>query len=179
MPQSKPSPQTSGTTDTWQALKALTSSSPETQTPTPPTPTENRRTSEDQRRPQLPRPNGELTMANCTTYLYNDPRLGCALPSGHDGPTVTGSGRGWHDSDGGVAAALIGKEAEESPSVDYEAMWWDAERRAKEAEDRADDAHNLIVALRADLAATETRAEQAERERDRWHSMWRQRAIKH
>src|SRR5699024_11177584 len=101
----------------------------------------------------LPSIGGELTMANCTTYLYNDPRLGCALPSGHDGPHVTGSGRGWHDSDdmdGGVAAALIEKEAEESPSVDYETMWWEAERRA----------------------------EKAEAERDRWHSMWRQRRIK-
>src|SRR5699024_11492246 len=36
----------------------------------------------------LPSIGGELTMANCTTYLYNDPRLGCALPSGHDGPHV-------------------------------------------------------------------------------------------
>lgn len=93
-------------------------------------------------------------MANCTTYLYDDSRLGCALPSGHDGPHVTGSGRGWQDSDdtdGGVTAALVEKEAEESPSVDYEAMWWDAERRA----------------------------EKAEAERDRWHSMWRQRRIKH
>src|SRR5699024_1562350 len=101
----------------------------------------------------LPSIGGELTMANCTTYLYNDPRLGCALPSGHDGPHVTGSGRGWHDCDDmgvGVAAALIEKEAEESPSVDYETMWWDAERRA----------------------------EKAEAERDRWHSMWRQRRIK-
>ena len=50
-----------------------------------------------------------------------------------------------------VAAALIEKEADESPSVDYAAMWWDAERRA----------------------------EKAEAERDRWHSMWRQRRIKH
>lgn len=36
--------------------------------------------------------------------------------------------------DGGVTAALIEKETEESPSVDYEAMWWDAERRAEKAE---------------------------------------------
>src|SRR5699024_5961358 len=89
----------------------------------------------------LPSIGGELTMANCTTYLYNDPRLGCALPSGHDGPHVTGSGRGWHDSDdmdGGVAAALIEKEAEESPSVDYETMWWEAERRAEKAEAERD-----------------------------------------
>src|SRR5699024_7069679 len=59
-------------------------------------------------------------------------------------------GAGGDGMDGGVTAALIEKEAEESPSVDYETMWWEAERRA----------------------------EKAEAERDRWHSMWRQRRIK-
>ena len=89
-----------------------------------------------------------------TTCMMTSPHFRCTLPVGHDGPHVTRDGCGWHDSDdmdGGVAAALIEKEAEESPSVDYEAMWWDAERRA----------------------------EKAEAERDRWHSMWRQRGIKH
>ena len=89
-----------------------------------------------------------------TTCMMTSPPFRCTLPVGHDGPHATRDGYGWHDSDdmdGGVTAALIEKEAEEPPSVDYEAMWWDAERRA----------------------------EKAEKERDRWHSMWRQRGIKH
>ena len=115
---------------------------------------------------------------------YQDPEAltppddDCALPIDHDGPHVTRNGRGWHDSDdmdGGVAAALIEKEAErgtrgtatDSALARYWLKEYDrAEARAEKAEDRADDAHNLIVALRADLAATEARAEQAEKERD-------------
>lgn len=89
-----------------------------------------------------------------TTCMMTYPPARCTLPVGHDGPHATRDGHGWHDYDDmgvGVTAALIEKEAEESPSVDYETMWWDAERRA----------------------------EKAEAERDRWHSMWRQRGIKH
>ena len=88
-----------------------------------------------------------------TTCMMTYPPARCTLPVGHDGPHATRDGHGWHDHDdmgGGVTAVLIEKEAEESPSVDYEAMWWEAERRA----------------------------EKAEAERDRWHSMWRQRRIK-
>src|SRR5699024_7878920 len=105
-------------------------------------------------------------MANCTTYLYDDSRLGCALPSGHDGPHATGSGRGWHDSDdmdGGVAAALIEKEIEDRPSNLIAAYWLrECDRRDEDAKRWKEVARRAIQAragLRHELVLADERAE--------------------
>ncbi len=61
-------------------------------------------------------------------------------------------------ADGGVAAALIEKEAENAgPSVDYHAMWWKAEREREKAERERDSWESIaqqtarsVEALRAE-----------------------------
>ena len=54
------------------------------------------------------------------------------------------------EADGGVAAALIEKEAENAdPAVDYHAMWWKAERERENAERERDE---LRAALASEVA---------------------------
>lgn len=55
--------------------------------------------------------------------------------------------------DGGVAAALIEKEAEKPDlSVDYHAMWWKAEREREKAERERDEARGALRARLGMLA---------------------------
>ena len=89
------------------------------------------------------------------TITHDDGKMWITCTTAHAEVTVGPLAPGIltdYDMDGGVAAALIEKEAEESaPSVDYHAMWWKAEREREKAEKERDEARHERDSWRAQV----------------------------
>lgn len=81
----------------------------------------------------------------------------CTREKGHSGHHIAATVALHHS----VAAAW-----DSQPRVDWEAVAKFEEKRAEQAEERAGEAHDAIVALRNDVALMEDRALNAEKERD-------------